>query len=425
MTARIALPRVASRCCPRGGPIEATLPVSAFVLAGGVGSRLGPLTAIRPKPLVPFGGHRRLIDFTLSNCASAGVPEVTLLAQHLAAPLAAYVGDGAPWGFGRRDARMRVLRPPTGAHYAGTADAVRYGLALSDDVAEAVLVLAADHVYAMDYAAFIEAHLRSGADVTVSVTAVAPAEAHRFGIALVADDGAIVEFEEKPAQARGNLASMAVYAFAPTVLRRLLAIDAAEVSTHDLGRDIVPLALELGLDVRAHRFEGYWQDVGTPESYWRTHRDLLLGDADLALRAAVGDACAGAPHGLAFGPHAGARESRILGGCSVEGIVERSVIGPGVTIGPGAIVRDSVLLAGTRIEAGATVDHAILDERSVVGAGASVGRVRRAAPFAAPRVARPITVVASGTRIAPGAVIPGGAVIEHATGVVTSVRAVA
>lgn len=424
MTARVTLPRVASRCRPRGGSVEAALPVSAFVLAGGVGSRLGPLTATRPKPLVPFGGHCRLIDFTLSNCANAGVAEVTLLTQHLAASLAAYVGDGMPWGFGSTEAKMRVLRPPAGAHYAGTADAVHYGLPLSDDVAEAVLVLAADHVYAMDYAAFTEAHLRSGADLTIAVTAVAPAEAHRFGIAVVVEDGAIVDFEEKPSQPRGDLASMAVYAFTPAVLRRLLAIDAAKESTHDLGRDIVPLALALGLDVRAHRFEGYWQDVGTPESYWRAHRDLLLGDADLLLRAAIGDASAGAPPALAFGPHAGVRESRILGGCSIEGIAERSVIGSGVMIGPGAIVRDSVLLAGAHIEAGATVDHTILDERSVVGAGASVGRVPRALPPAAPR-ARPITVVGSGAQIAPGTVIPGGAVIEHVTGMISSMRAMA
>lgn len=410
---------VYSPCCPLRGKVPRTLPAPAFILAGGSGSRLGMLTASRPKPVVPFAGHHRIIDFTLSNCANSGVRDVTLLTQYLAEPILDYVGDGRAWGFTGHGGRLRGLRPPPGALYDGTADAVRQTMPRRwDPGTRAVLVLAADHVYGMDYAPLVERHLRTGADITLSVVEVTRDEARRFGVVHVAPDGSAVAFEEKPADPRSTLVSMGIYVFDPHRLRQLLTIDAAEPTSHDFGHDIVPLALALGLNVQTYRFSGYWRDVGTPESYWSTHRELLMGTADEALDGVLAATCAGARGALVFGDQAVARESSILGGSTIEGTVERSVLSAGVYVGRGAIVRDSVVLPGARIEEGAIVDHAILDEYCAIDAFASVGIARGPRAISAVPGVRPIAVVSAGARVPPRSVVPRGGVVPHADVVV-------
>ncbi len=407
-------PAVYSPCCPIVEGVQRRLDVPAYILAGGVGSRLGAITAGRPKPLVPFAGHHRVIDFTLSNCANSGITDATLLTQHMPEAIERYVGDGSAWGFAGPDARMRVMRPDNGGEYLGTADAVWQRLPDSiEESPRAVLVLAADHVYRMDYAAMVQHHLDSGADLTLGVITVPIEDAHRFGVLACADGGRVERFDEKPEHPASNLVSMGIYVFEPERLRQLLAMDAASDGSHDFGHDVLPLALQLGLRVQAYEFRGYWRDIGTAESYWAAHRDLLLGDTDPGIAATLQASCSrmrGARR-LVFGDDAVARVSSIFGGCVIEGMVERSVLAPGVHIGRGAIVRDSVLLAGARVEAGAIVDHAVLDERSVVGRAASVGSARGMQAVRDESGQRAITVVGAGARVANASVITRGSVV--------------
>ena len=405
---------VYSPCCPLVEDVARRLDVPAYILAGGVGSRLGVITAGRPKPLVPFAGHHRVIDFTLSNCANSGITDAALLTQHMPEAIERYVGDGAAWGFTAPGARLRTLRRDAGSTYLGTADAVLQRLPDSiEEPPRAVLVLAADHVYRMDYAAMVQHHLDSGADLTIGVITVPLEDAHHFGVLACSDGGKVERFEEKPEHPASNLVSMGIYVFEPQRLRQLLAIDAAADSSHDFGHDVLPLALELGLRVQAYEFRGYWRDIGTAESYWAAHRDLLLGDTDPGIAATLQASCSrmrGARR-LVFGDDAVARVSSIFGGCVVDGTVERSVLAPGVHIGRGAIVRDSILLAGVRVEDGAIVDHAVLDERSVVGRAASVGSARGGMTPRGEAGARAITVVAAGARVANASVVVRGTIV--------------
>jgi glucose-1-phosphate adenylyltransferase len=375
-----------------------------------VGARLGVLTAQLPKPALPFAGHHRLIDFTLSNCVNSGLANVGILTQYLAGAVARYVGDGAPWGFGR--GALHLLPSGTG-DYAGTADAVYQNLSHPAFAsASTFLVLAADHVYRMDYREFLDAHARSGADVTIAVANVPREEASRFGVVHVDATGRVLHFEEKPSNPTTTVVSMGIYVFTASALHALLECDAADAAgTHDFGRDILPLAVARGMRVHAYAHHGFWRDVGTPGSYWEAHRDLLSDASGMGLGIEPRCSRGTGVHHIQFGEHASARESMILGGCQVEGTVERSLLAPGVYVGPGAVVRDSVLLAGVRVEEGAIVEHAILDEGARVGRFALVGTAlpRHRASLADEA---PVSVVAARALVHPGRLVWRGGVVS-------------
>lgn len=362
-------------CIACGFHDEAASEAVAYVLAGGAGTRLGVLAEPRAKPALPFGGRHRLIDFTLANCAHSGVEHVTVLTQHnwrsVQAALAVETGSARGGGWPRN---MR-LATAHGDGYAGTADAVRRSLAfVSRTAARSVLVLSADHVYAMDYRPLLESHRAHRADLTIGVTGVAQNEANRFGIVELDTQGRVRSFAEKPQRPRSTLASMGVYVFSAVALRRLLEQDAADsTSSHDFGHDIIPLALHEGLSIRGYKFGGYWRDVGTVEAYWAASMDLVRGDGPTA----------GATWPLIPRPeyrgdvHLGAGStvegSLLAGDCHVYGSVRRSVVFPGVRVERGAMVIDSVLLPGAVVGRDAVVRRSIVDERAVVGVHARVG----------------------------------------------------
>ena len=383
--------------------------VLAVVLAGGAGERLSILSAIRSKPAVPFGGKYRLIDFSLSNCANSGIDDVLVLTQYNPRSLNDHIGTGRPWGFDRvRGGGIKILQPYMSAQgqgwYQGTADAVRYNLhEIDQDGADIVLVLGGDHVYKMDYRPMIAAHRRTGADLTIAVLEVPPAEASRMGICAMDGDGRVVDWEEKPAQPKSNLASMGVYVFSRAALHRWLSPTAS-----DFGHDVIPAMLAGGAAVFGHRFDGYWRDVGTIEAYWSANLDLvgLVPPLDLFDRSWLIHTRSEERSPAKLGPEALVRHSLISHGCIVNGTVVNSVLSPGVKVYEGAFVRDSIILLDTEVGAGAVVDTAIIDKFVHVGPGATVGSGddRDVPNVDEPeRLATGITVVGERSRIPPGA----------------------
>ncbi len=230
--------------------------------------------------------------------------------------------------------------------------------------------LAGDHIYKMDYRPFIQTHLEKRADLTVAVLTVPPDEASRMGICLTDADDRIVDWEEKPAAPRGNLASMGVYVFLPEALRRWVT-----PTRHDFGKDVVPAMIKAGRRVFAHHFEGYWRDVGTVEAFWKANLDLvgLVPPLDLFDRSWLIHTKSEERSPAKSGPDAVFRHSLASHGCIINGTVVNSVLAPGVKVNDGAVVRDSVIMLDAEIGAGATVDGAIIDKHVQVGAGAIVG----------------------------------------------------
>jgi len=348
----------------------------AMIMAGGFSERLSVLTETRAEPAVPFGGKFRLIDFPLSNCVNSGIFNVAVLTQYKPRSLNDHIGIGKPWDLDRAQGGVRLLQPYQGGPYGdwqrGTADAVRRNLDfVLQQHEEHVLILAGDHIYLMNYQPMLREHVSSGADLTVAVRRVNPHETHRYGIVTLGADERIVGFQEKPRRARETLASMGIYVFRKEVLVETL-------QSHDyldFGKDVVPALIAQGKDVRAHAFPGYWADVGTVQAYWEANMSLLseepalnLYDPDWVVHTRSEER---APAKL--GANAQVGGSLISNGCWVEGIVERSVLAPGVRVAEGAVIRDSVILPDTVIESGALIDRCVVDKRVRIGAGAKVG----------------------------------------------------
>ena len=351
-----------------------------LILAGGQGSRLKALTKTVAKPAVPFGGKYRIIDFPLSNCSNSGIEKVGVLTQYKPLELHNYLGSGSAWDLDRNGGGCFILPPyareKDAEWYRGTADAIYQNInfvKLAD--ADYVLILSGDHIYTMDYAGMLEAHKQAKADATIGVFEVPWDEAPRFGIMNTdKETGKIVEFEEKPANPKSNLASMGIYIFTADVLIKYLEEDGVnENSTHDFGKDIIPKMLGDGLTLLSYAFDGYWKDVGTIESLWQANMDLLQDTPPFDL---TGDwkiyssNPSMPPHYI--GADASVKEALITEGAQILGEVERSVIFPGVRVGKGAKVTNSVVFPFTVIEDGAVVDHAILAQDVVIKAGAKV-----------------------------------------------------
>jgi glucose-1-phosphate adenylyltransferase len=350
--------------------------VLTLILAGGEGERLSILSQVRAKPGVPFGGKYRIIDFALSNAVNSGLTDVGILTQYAPRSLIDHIGVGRPWDLDRSRGGVALLQPFIGRGrardwYRGTADAVLQNLDfITDRDPELVLVLAGDHVYKMDYRPFIDMHREKDAEATCAVRTVPMEEAHRFGILDVGAEGRVTRFVEKPAKPPSNLVSMGVYVFSWPVLRDLLNVDRP-----DFGRDVLPWMVETGRPVYAYEFGGYWQDVGTVESYWQTSLDLL-GDApgielnDLGWL--VYTRSEERPPAR-IGPSAVVSRSMISHGCVIEGTVEHSVLSPGVRVEAGATVRDSIVMFDAIVERDAVLDRAIVDKEARIGTGARVG----------------------------------------------------
>ena len=353
-----------------------------IILAGGNNNRMRELSNKRAIAAMPIAGSYRSIDFALSNMASSHIQRVAVLTQYNARSLNEHLSSSKWWDFGRKQGGLFVFTPTitkeNSLWYQGTADAIYQNLNFIDMMdPEYVLILSGDHIYTMDYSKMLDVHRANKADATIGVFEVPWDEAPRFGIMNTdAVDGRIIEFEEKPAKPKSNLASMGIYIFNREFLSRYLIADAAdENSSHDFGKNIIPAMLADKKKLYAWTFDGYWKDVGTVESLWQANMDLL-DDKELDLYNIKKDwkiyseDTLGKPQ--LIGKDASVKNSLVTQGCVVNGEVEGSVLFNNVNVGEGAKVIDSVLMPGVLIEEGAVVKKAIIDEGVVVKAGTVV-----------------------------------------------------
>jgi glucose-1-phosphate adenylyltransferase len=353
----------------------------AMLLSGGEGRRLGVLTHKKAKPAVHFGGAARMIDFALSNCKNSSIKQVGVVTQYRPEALHQHIGQGSAWLESTDEGEIALLCS-TQQHvgkegYTGTADAVYQNWHFIERYQpETVIVLSGDHIYEMDYSKLLKQHLDRGAEATISVTAVPWQEASRFGIMNTDEDGRIIEFIEKPEVPKSNLASMGIYVFNTAFLKRFLAEDAGHASSsHDFGKDVIPAMLNSGASLQAYSFKGYWKDVGTLESLWEAHMDLLGVNPKF-----VSGTETWPLHTVAIGEpqlykdaSGLIRRSLVYNNCNIQGIVEHSVISSGATIGQGSRIYDSVIMPGAIIGQGVTIHKAIIGENAVIHDGVALG----------------------------------------------------
>ena len=391
--------------------------VLTLILAGGLGRSLGALTQQRSKPAVPIAGKYRLIDFPLSNAVNSKLKSIAVLAQFHAFSLVEYLGTGGPWGLDETAGGSLQIWPPYRgrtelASYLGTANAVYQNRDyILETGCEMVLILAGDHICRQDYRELIAFHQEKEASLTLSTLEVPRADAHRFGVMDVDEQGKIRGFHEKVDDPPSTLASMGIYVFNTAFLLGLLENDARNPeSRHDFGADIIPQVVGRGR-AYAYPFHGYWRDVGSLEAYWRCNMDLLgpapafrLNDPAWAIRT---------PPAEPWPPAqvAAARDSLISEGVEARGGVEHSVLSPGVVVEEGAVVRDSVLLERVTIRAGAVVERCVIDQDSEVSAGARLG-AEDAPETGAPVFSGGVTLVGRQAVIPPAAVVGRGMLVE-------------
>jgi glucose-1-phosphate adenylyltransferase len=387
----------------------------AVILAGGEGSRLGILTAKRTKPAVPFAGKYRIIDFTLSNCVNSGIFDVMILAQYRPHSLIEHIGSGGPWDLNRDftgGVRMYSPYKARGASdwYLGTADAVQQNFRfIKNNNPDLVLILSGDHIYEMNYDAMITFHRDHGADLTMATIRVPINEANRFGILDVQQDYQVTSFVEKPEEPPSNLANMGVYLFNREVLDNALWEDHnIRDSAHDFGKDILPRMIKQGLRVYTFPFTGYWVDVGTIESYWAAHMDLLgekpsinLNDRSWIIHTRTEER---SPVNISKG--AVIADSMITDGCVIysDTTIERSILSPGVVVKPGAQIRDTIILTDSVIESGAIVERAIIDKRVRIDENARVGSISS-------NNGQKISMVGKNSHVPPNFMVEAGGII--------------
>jgi len=376
------------------GVLEQTL---AMILAGGVGERLYPLTKVKAKPAVPFGGIYRIIDFTLSNCLHSGIRHIFVLTQHKSLPLDRHLWLGWSSLFRTELGEFLATVPPqqrlVREWYRGTADAVFQNIdLLSHERPKFVLILAGDHVYRMDYRAMLQFHLSKNAEVTIACTTVPIKDASRFGVMEVDENDKIIGFEEKPQKPKSlpndpshSLISMGIYLFNTETLVRAVIQDAKRTdSDHDFGKNVIPSLVQQGAQVFAFNIRKelpplfhYWQDIGTLDSYYDAHMELVspnpsfpLHDDEWTIRTYLPPLPPAVLKGDAV-----TRYCVVSPGCVIEegAIVEHSILSPGVYIGKGAVVRRSILLHRVRVIEGCHLEKVIVDEDVTIPEGEQIG----------------------------------------------------
>jgi glucose-1-phosphate adenylyltransferase len=388
----------------------------AVILAGGEGSRLGVLTDKRAKPAVPFAGKYRIIDFTLSNCVNSGVADVMILTQYRPHSLNEHIGAGRPWDLDRGfTGGVQIYQPYRGRFvtdwYKGTADAITQNLSfVNRNEPDRVLVLSGDHIYKMNYEPLLRFHIEHAADVTIATLNVSREEATRMGILGTDLKGRVTSFVEKPEDPPSTLASMGIYVFDRAMLTQVLLDDSKRRdSSHDFGKDVLPRMVSSGQKVFAYPFQGHWVDVGTVDAYWESQMALLDDPPpiDLNDRTWIIHTRSEERPPVVMREGAVIKDAMITDGCVVSdgARVERSVLSPGVYIGPKAVVRDSVVLTDTRIEAGARIERAVIDKAVQIGKNAVVGKLEKGEGLG-------ITTVGKSAIIRDKMVIPRGAVVE-------------
>ena len=352
----------------------------AFLFAGGEGKRLGAITYSKPKPLVPFAGKYRLIDFSLSNAANSGVRQLGVLVQAHQTSIIDYIEDGNPWGFRHPNSELRVLPPRTNngnsGVYLGNADAIRRNMDFfnNDIDCDTVLVLSADHVHNMDYADLVNFHRWKNADVTVAITKEIRKHAQHFSILHQESSDRILEWHEKPCNVKNTFASIGIYVFSKKFL-----VNALETCQDiDFGYHIIPCAISKA-KICGYRFNDYWSEVGTPDAYWRTSLDLLgrkhkidldkwrirsnhdsfTQDEIIDQKYLKSNVCT--------------ENSIISENSSVQGKVFNSIIFPGVRIDRDACVSNSIVMTNCTVASNSLIENTILCDRVYVGDGALIG----------------------------------------------------
>ncbi|MCI5621648.1 MAG: glucose-1-phosphate adenylyltransferase [Lachnospiraceae bacterium] len=351
----------------------------AMLLAGGQGSRLGVLTAGVAKPAVAFGGKYRIIDFPLSNCINSGIDTVGVLTQYQPLRLNRHIGIGIPWDLDRNNGGVTVLPPyeksDNSEWYTGTANAIYQNLRYMESYdPDYVLILSGDHIYKMDYEVMLDFHKANNADITIATMPVPMEEASRFGVVLTDENKRITEFEEKPEHPRSNLASMGIYIFSWKTLRESL-IAMKDQSNCDFGKHIIPYCHERKDRIFAYEYNGYWKDVGTLGSYWEANMELIDLIPEFNLYEEYWKIYTKneivAPQFVA----ADARvDKSIIGeGTEIYGEVYNSVIGAGVTIGKGTVIRDSIIMKETVIGENCSIEKSIVADKTVIGKDCKLG----------------------------------------------------
>ncbi len=351
----------------------------AMLLAGGQGSRLGVLTAKVAKPAVAFGGKYRIIDFPLSNCINSGIDTVGVLTQYQPLRLNTHIGIGIPWDLDRNFGGVTILPPyeksSNSEWYTGTANAIYQNLDYMETFnPEYVLILSGDHIYKMDYEVMLDYHKENQADVTIAAMPVPKEEASRFGIVVTDNEGKISEFQEKPPEPKSNLASMGIYIFTWKVLKEAL-IALENVPGCDFGKHIIPYCHEKTGRLFAYEYNGYWKDVGTLGSYWEANMELIdiIPEFNLYEEYWKIYTNSGILPPQYISGQAVVDRSIIGNGSEVYGEVHNCVVGSGVTIEEGTVVRDSIIMKDVRIGKGCVIDKSIIAENCVVGDNVTFG----------------------------------------------------
>ena len=352
----------------------------AMILAGGQGTRLGVLTKQTAKPAVPFGGKYRIIDFALSNCANSGIKNIGVVTQYQPLELNEHIGKGAAWGLTSRSGGATILQPYSSSDgekwFKGTANAIYQNISYIDSLdPKYVLILSGDHIYKMDYAAMLEDHIKNKASLTVGVIPVSMKEASRFGIMNTDQNSRIIEFEEKPAQPKSNLASMGFYIFNWDTLRRYLVEDQAKNrEMEDFGKNVIPAYLSNAENCFAYSFEGYWKDVGTIESLWEANMEFLDPEHPLNISEDTWRIYTSNPvtPPQFLTEDAQVKHSLVVDGCYIAGQVDNSLLSRDVKVGPDSQVDHSVVMSSATIGKGCRVEYAIIGEQAVIADGASV-----------------------------------------------------
>lgn len=353
----------------------------AMILAGGQGTRLGPLTKNIAKPAVPFGGKYRIIDFVLSNCTNSGIRNVAVLTQYQPLILNEHIGNGGPWDLSTKDSGVTILQPFASATeekwFKGTAHAIYQNIPFMDSHNPGyVLILSGDHIYKMNYEKMLKYHKEKNAALTIAVIEVPWDEASRFGIMNTDSEMRITEFAEKPKEPKSNLASMGIYIFSYKELKQYLEMkDENGDGLYDFGSDIIPRMINAGELVYAYPFVGYWKDVGTISSLWESNLDLIDKKQELNIQDPTWRIYS-VNHTMPpqyIDKNARISDSLIVEGCIVKGEVEHSVLSMRVKIGKGSVVKDSIIMANTVIGDNCIINKAMIGENSVIGDGVQVG----------------------------------------------------
>lgn len=391
----------------------------AMLLAGGQGSRLGVLTANVAKPAVAFGGKYRIIDFPLSNCINSGIDTVGVLTQYRHLKLNTHIGIGVPWDLDRNYGGVTLLPPYEKTEhsdwYSGTANAIYQNMEFIESYnPEYVLILGGDHIYKMDYEVMLDYHKSRNADITLACMPVPWEEASRFGVVVADENGNIKEFEEKPEKPSSNLASMGIYIFNWSILKEAL-LTLKDVPGCDFGKHVIPYVHERAHNCYVYEFNGYWKDVGTLGSYWEANMELIDIIPEFNLYEEFWKIYTNndiiTPQ--YFGDDSRVERCIIGEGAEVYGEVVNSVIGAGVTIGPGCVVKNSIIMRGAAIGANCSIDKAIIAENVTVGDNVTMGVGEYA-----PSVLNPKVYAFDLVTIAENAVIPSDVQIGKNTAIV-------